>query len=154
MKIGEMTPFQGTWLISFADLITLLLCAFLMFFSLNFRSGIPIAHTPLEEPIGIAELTLQIEVKDLNSEGNKVSKTMLEKLKKHIESVSYDSFKVELTLCENGASDDQTIGRLMSVGRQLVDIGVTQDLVRYRVLGDDCSVLQDGTVGLIKVLES
>ena len=61
-KIESFTDAQGTWLISFADLITLLLCSFLMFFSLtwNAKKNVPNMSKVSEPPLQTASHGIHI----------------------------------------------------------------------------------------------
>lgn len=152
---------SGTWLISFADLITLLLCTFLMFFSMTYHSGkwsnnakvnpssgTGIANQPIQR---LSELSIWLTTHDLTNEESRFSEAGLEKVKKLLETVRYRTGPIEITVCDNKASDEQLVGRLTLLGRQLVDIGVAEESIAYRLLGGRCSVLGQDALGKIEV---
>lgn len=136
---------QGTWLISFADLITLLLCAFLMFFSLTWNKSTPAGTqiapkdkksqevNPLERRIKLRFLKEDVELTT-----GKLTEEGLMKIKSVVNSEAYKDAAVTVSSCDSAATGE-TEQALLS---QLVDTGVPVKRLVTRFVGGNCRLLR------------
>lgn len=136
---------QGTWLISFADLITLLLCAFLMFFSLSWNKtpshGIQIATDTQQSQKDIIperRIAVRFYREDIGMTTFRLSENAMQKLRNIAESGAYKDAVITLALCDElglGAGRHPIKG-------QLLDTGFHDSQIVERFVGSDCTVLQ------------
>ncbi len=152
---------HGTWLISFADLLTLLLCAFLMMFSLNWEKqqhvpnlskdmdnasqteshGIVIALTGSESK-EVKALEQRVEIRfskdDFAPDGATLKGEMRNKVKNIAISDGYRDATVTLSIAQE-ANSGEPVGidrhRLLRIAGQLLDVGVPEQKLRYEILG-------------------
>lgn len=136
---------QSTWLISFADLITLLLCAFLMFFSLTWNKtqvhGIQIANVAIESQ-KVSSLERRIELRFFNEDVDlatgRLTDEAVKKIGNIVKSGSYSDATVTLETCD-------TPGTLLNphaLRGQLVDTGVEEKQIAERFVGSNCELLK------------
>lgn len=162
---------QGTWLISFADLITLLLCAFLMMFSINWKKtqsvtnmskddslahqteshGIVIAQSSVEGR-EIKPLEHRVEIRflktDLTGNQGTLSLAVMDRVKNTMISEGYQDSAVTFSLCNEAQGTAEGLNRnseLLRVVGQLIDAGVSEKRLRIEVLGSDCSAGRDNS---------
>ncbi len=153
---------HGTWLISFADLITLLLCSFLMMFSLNWDKqqhvtnmskeetapsqtespGIVIADSPpksVETKALLPRVELRFTKADFQNDGITFSSEALKKVNNLATSEGYRDAMVTLAVCKGAAGGMADEAELLITAGQVLDAGVTEQRLRYEVLGRGCA---------------
>lgn len=156
----------STWLITFADMITLLLCAFLMIFSLNYHRlkdkakeaqierteeaapGIQIAQSTSEGTKSFQDVTLNFSEEDFEADGATLGGDALRRLKSKGIPEGYEISLLNLNSCVSsdsvGNGDAWKMSEKRSEGlfRQLIDSGVLPERIREMTLGVDCDPIR------------
>lgn len=145
MKHDHLT--SGTWLISFADLITLVLCTFIMFFAQTYQVTKPAQKSGTEVAISndsqkkvvdlltpkVVDGELVITVNDVSKEGFLTSESN-KFVKKLVESGNYASQKFEIKIC-HGEFWESVASNLIGI---LTRLGVGSSDRRVSFFGTDC----------------
>ena len=130
----------GTWLISFADLLVLLLCSFILFFSQSHPIPVPITKDGIKvapQPISPSVESLEFFSNDISKSGSFVSDESIKVVKKAVDLGFYDGEVVTLSLC-NGANSLETASKFLTVFRESL---VPEERLRVRFFGTPCSDL-------------
>ena len=161
----DMAHVQSTWLITFADLITLLLCAFLLFFSVTWnrkgggtqgtgatnsgsQDGILLADDNLSrDPPRAAKqsITVLLTEADYEVDGVGVVEAGWNNLKNKVIPEGYEVTALELASCspaEALQAWEVTEQRAMGLVRQLIDAGVRRDVFRLQIAGPFCESMR------------
>ena len=152
------------WSVTFADLLTLLLCFFLVTASQSRREGATPEGNNLEVPIvlpasevraslrssgtlvahlpGMAlprtgEVTVPFGPESLASSGAELLPAALEDVLERVGAGSYRPFRVTLRPCTGGA-EEVSANLLVGLWRQVVDAGALPDETRIEVAGAGC----------------
>ena len=157
---------NNIWLISFGDLLTLVLCFFISVISISplnpeikskIQSGTQLAHNNKEiERAGAVkkDLTLSISENDLFPLVNKITNEGLERLKKLIPKDTYNIKGIRIESCKRGPAGNnaekwsQSASLISELRSQLIDdlISYKGENIDYRQLATDC---QENTVARV-----
>lgn len=152
MRVDDL---PSTWLISFADLLTLVLCTFLLIFSMTWNNKTKALTQKIENPPGTQLATNTHRVEDLspNIGGLSVkSSTVIQldrgdfeegilteaarkKVNSWLNSISYEGEPVWASLCRGSGLG---IEEVIPLTRQLFDVGVAKNGFRIDEGGSDC----------------
>lgn len=165
---------SGNWLISFGDLLTLLLCLFVANYKVahthassqapedidNYQEvevdkshGTHIAKTLLTESIS----TLSFSSNEFDGGSGELTPKALKRVKSIEIPRGYAVSAVTAKICSEKKDEQgwhQIVTRALTLPRQLIDTAYPEHVIAVEILGADCSLLtgaQDDTVAVIEV---
>lgn len=132
---------NGTWLISFADLLVLLLCAFIMYFAQNQgagqqpqgQSGTKVASVVVSQPVE----RLEFFTNDISEQGGFLTEESIKVVKKAVDLGFYRGEVVTLSIC-NGSKANQIASKFLTLFREAM---VPEQRLSVRFFGTACSSL-------------
>jgi flagellar motor protein MotB len=156
--LPKVTLTGNVWLISFGDLLTLVLCFFISVISLSplnpgvkapAKPGIQLADNKKNiqaETSGNKSLSLSIFEKDLAASEVSITDAAIERLKNQVSPAGYKTREVKVETCwRSGESDlsgswEKTLGLLGGLRRQVFDAipGMDAKKILFRNLAADC----------------
>jgi hypothetical protein len=148
---GVLPDPNGTWLISFADLLVLLLCAFIMYFSQNQEAGHQLQQEPGTKvaPVVVSQPVERLEffTNDISEKGGFLTDERIKVVKKAVDLGFYRGEVVTLSIC-NGSKANQIASKFLTLFREAM---VPEQRLSVRFFGTACRSLgfQDNAKGAL-----
>lgn len=160
VRAGTARPGSSAWLVTFGDLLTLLVCFFITIIShstfnpadgvaegVKADSGTAIAILPVETPDSL-ELSLRFRERDFRANGVRMQVSARRRLKKAVNLEGYALTNGVIESCAKAADHNEegnwalSVRRAFSLRSQVIDAGLTAEGVALRFLGESCGLLK------------